>query len=106
MANVWLERLEHSDNLPCNNRNENRNYNFNYEMYDEEQFRSRFRLTKDGFWEILNIIEADISAHNERGNPIPAEIKLLLTLRYYATVTYLNRLQVALLSAYLRPLLD
>jgi hypothetical protein len=88
MANVWLERLEHLDNLPRNNRNENRNYNFNYEMYDEEQFRSRFRLTKDGFWEILNIIEADISAHNERGNPIPAEIKLLLTLRYYATGTF------------------
>ena len=71
-------------------------------MYDEEQFRSRFRLNKDGFGEILNIIEADISAHNDRGNPIPAEIKILLTLRYYATVAYLNRLQVALLSAYLR----
>ena len=25
---------------------------------------------------------------NERGNPIPAEIKLLLTLRYYATGTF------------------
>ncbi len=88
MANVWLERLEQLDNLLPNNRNENRNYNFNYEMYDEEQFRSRFRLTKDGFREMLNIIEADISAHNERGNPIPAEIKLLLTLRYYATDTF------------------
>ncbi len=60
MANVWLERLEHLDNLPRNNRNENRNYYFNYEMYDEEQFRSRFRLTKDGFREMLNIIGADI----------------------------------------------
>ncbi len=28
------------------------------------------------------------SAHNERGNPIPTEIKLLLTLRYYATGTF------------------
>ena len=53
MANVCLERLEQLDNLPRNNRNENRNYNFNYEMYDEEQFRSRFRLTKDGFREML-----------------------------------------------------
>ena len=57
-------------------------------MYDEEQFRSRFRLIKDGFREMLNTIEADISAHNERGNPIPAEFKLLLTLRYYATGTF------------------
>ena len=88
MANVWLERLEHLDNLPRNNRNENRNYNFNYEMYDEDQFRRRFRLTKDGFREMLNIIEGDISAHNERGNPIAADIKLLLTLRYYARGTF------------------
>ncbi len=121
MTNVWLERLEQLDNLPRDNRNENRNYNFNYEMYDEEQFRSRFRLTKDGFREMLNIIEADISAHNERGNPIPAEIKLLLLQKLSSCVimqlarfrkhveicvTYLNRLQVALLRAYLRPLLD
>ncbi len=56
---------------------------------------------------MLNIIEADITAHNERGNPIPAEIKLLLILRYYATGTFQeacgdlcdisHRLQVALL---------
>ena len=38
MANVWLERLEHLDNIPRNNKKENRNYHFNYEMYDEEQF--------------------------------------------------------------------
>ena len=63
-------------------------YNFNYEMYDEEQFRIRYRLTKDSFREILNIIAPAISGHNERGNPIPADIQLLLTLRYYATGTF------------------
>ena len=89
MANVWLGRLKHLDDLPGCNRNENRNqYNVNYEMYDEEQLRSRFRLTKDGFREIINIIEENIPAHNERGNPIPAGIKLLLALRYYATGTF------------------
>ncbi|XP_028407526.1 putative nuclease HARBI1 [Dendronephthya gigantea] len=88
MANLWLEILQQLDNLQRNNGKENRNYYFNYEIYDEEQFRSRFRLTKNGFREMFDIIEADISAHNERGNPIPAEIKLLLTLRYYATGTF------------------
>ena len=34
-------------------------------MYDEEQFRSRFRLTKNGLGEMLDIIEADISAHKQ-----------------------------------------
>ena len=50
-------------NLPRNNRNENRNYNFNYEMYDEEQIRSRFRLTKDGFPEMLDIKETNALMH-------------------------------------------
>jgi hypothetical protein len=43
-------------------------------MYDEEQFRIRFRLTKDGFWEILNIIGPAISGDNGRSNPIPIAI--------------------------------
>ena len=59
-------------------------------------------------WEILNIIGPVISGHHERGNTIPADIKLLLTLRYYrqlvrfswhveTSFTYsLNRLQVEL----------
>ena len=65
MANVWLERLQHVDDLPGYNRNENRKqYNYNYEMYNEEQFRRKFRSTKD-FREILNIIEEDILAQNE-----------------------------------------
>ena len=63
-------------------------------MYDEEQFRSRFRLTKDGFREMLNIIEADISAHNERGNPIPAEIKLLLTLRFVQLARFRKHVEI------------
>ena len=88
MANVWLNRLQHLDNIPPNNTNRNRMYNFNYEMFDEEQFQIRYRLTKDGFREILNIIAPAISGHNERGNPIPADIQLLLTLRYYATGTF------------------
>ena len=42
MANLWFERLQQLDNLQRNNREEDKNYNFNY----EEQFKSRFRLTK------------------------------------------------------------
>ncbi len=63
-------------------------------MYDEEQFRSRFRLTKDGFREMLNIIEADISAHNERGNLIAAEIKLLLTLPFVQLARFRKHVEI------------
>lgn len=55
-------------NLQRNNRKENWNYNFNCEMYDKEKFRSRFRLTKDVFREMFDIIQADISAYNEPRN--------------------------------------
>ena len=115
MTNVWLNRLQYLDNTPPNNTNRNRMYNFNYGMYDEEQFRIRYRLAKDGFREILNIIAPAISGHNERGNPIPHTafvdinyviMHLVRFSRHVETcVTYLNRLQVELLNAYLRQLL-
>ena len=81
MANLWLERLQQLDELQRNKRKENRNYSLSYEMYDEEQSISRFKLTKNGFREMCDIIEADIFAQNEPENPISAEMKLLLTLR-------------------------
>jgi hypothetical protein len=34
-------------------------------MYDEEQFRSRFKLTKDGIPEMLNIMQADVLLFQE-----------------------------------------
>ena len=87
MADRWLKKLELVDNMPTDNRNKRKLYNVDYEKYEEEQFRSRFRLTKDGFCELLDILRPDISAHNERGRPIPADIQLLLTI-FYATGTF------------------
>jgi hypothetical protein len=71
-----------------NNRDRRRPYIFYYGKYDEEQFQCRYRVTKAGFRELLYIIRPEISAHNERGKPIPADIQLLLTLRFYATGTF------------------
>ena len=76
----WLNRLDIVDNIIVNNRNKRRVYNFDYQKYDEEQFRSRYRLTKVAF--------QDIRPHNDRGRPIPADIQLLLILRFYATGTF------------------
>ena len=76
------------DNIPRNNRNRRRKYRFDYENYDEEQFRSRFRLMKDGCRTLLDMLRHNLSAHNERGRPIPANIQLLLTLRFYAMGTF------------------
>ena len=88
MADWWLKRLTSVDNIPVHYRNKRKAYKFDYEQYDVEQFRSRYRLTKVGFRELLAIIRPDICAHNDRGKPIPADIQLLLTLRFYATGTF------------------
>ena len=45
-------------------------------------------MTKAAFRELLEIIRPDISALNDRGKSIPADIQLLLTLRFYATGTF------------------
>ena len=88
MAERWLRRLELLDNVARNNRDRRRLYIFDFGKYDEEQFRCRYRLTKAGFRESQDIIRPEISAHNDRGKPIPADIQLLLTLRFYATGTF------------------
>ena len=61
IANVQLEWLENLENLP----HMNRNHSFNYKMYDEEQFTSRFKLTKDDIPEMLNTMQADILLFHE-----------------------------------------
>jgi hypothetical protein len=39
-------------------------------MYDEEQFRSRFQLTEDGFPDMLNIMAADILLFHSIRTPV------------------------------------
>ena len=85
MADMWLNRLACLNNIRPNNRNRWTPYLFDYGKYEEEKFWNRYRLTKAAFRELLEIIRPDISAYNDRGKPIPADIQLLLTLRLYAT---------------------
>jgi hypothetical protein len=88
MAERWLRRLELLDNVAKDNRDRRRPYIFDYGKYDKERFRCRYGVTKAGFRELLDIIRPEIFAHNERGKSIPADIQLLLTLRFYATGTF------------------
>ena len=88
MAERWLKRLELVDNVARNNTDRRRPYVFDHGKYDEEQFRSRYRVTKAAFRELLDIISPDISADNDRGKPIPADVKLSLTLWFYDTGTF------------------
>ena len=57
MAERYLKRLELLDNVTKNNKDRWRPYSFDYVKYDEEQFHGRYRVTKSGFRELLDMID-------------------------------------------------
>ena len=53
---------------------------------NDEQFRQRYRFTREGFSQILDMLRDDLPEPvDKRGNPIPPEIQLKAALRFYAT---------------------
>ena len=55
------------------------------EQYPDRAFRSRFRMTKESFKELLELLESDLRYDSKRGQPITGEKQLLIALRFYAT---------------------
>lgn len=51
--------------------------------YSELEFRDRFRMRKEAFSSLFDLL-ALTDGRDQRGNPIPARLALLVTLRYYA----------------------
>ncbi|XP_049694849.2 putative nuclease HARBI1 [Helicoverpa armigera] len=60
------------------------------ETLDETDFRARFRLTKKAVMFVYSIIEKAISVPTERNLAIKPINRLLLTLRFYATGSFLT----------------
>ncbi|KAH7982038.1 hypothetical protein HPB52_002687 [Rhipicephalus sanguineus] len=54
------------------------------ELYNEEEFRMRYRFMKQSVVHILEELHLNRSDDN-RGEPLPPLLKLLITLRFYAT---------------------
>ncbi|XP_018367579.1 PREDICTED: putative nuclease HARBI1, partial [Trachymyrmex cornetzi] len=59
------------------------------EIFDEIDFRKRFRISKNNFMTVLERIEDEIRHKSDRNNPIPPVIQLLVAIRFYATGSYL-----------------
>ncbi|CAI6345284.1 unnamed protein product [Macrosiphum euphorbiae] len=59
------------------------------ELYDNHDFISRFRTSKETFRTLLRLIEADISPPSQRNRAILAPCKLYMVLRYLATGSFL-----------------
>ena len=55
------------------------------EKYDDEDFRLRFRLTKDSVSDLVKNLDKDLQHQTRRGLPLTPMQQLLIALRYYAT---------------------
>ena len=59
-----------------------------FEYYSDDEFRKRFRFTKEGTMFILNLISEELEHGTNRGHGLPPMLQLLVTLRYYATGSF------------------
>ncbi|KAG5866176.1 hypothetical protein JTB14_031028 [Gonioctena quinquepunctata] len=60
-----------------------------FEKWIDEEFLKRFRLSKNGARFVLNQIEHLIAPPTERNHAVTPEEMLLITLRFYATGSFL-----------------
>ena len=56
-----------------------------FDVYNDCEFRKRYRFSKNGVKHILRFIEDDLEVITNRNNPVPPLLQLLVTLRFYAT---------------------
>lgn len=60
-----------------------------FELYDELDFKRRFRFSKESILHgILPIIEDHLTRINNRGLPVSPVIQLLACLRFHASASY------------------
>ena len=58
------------------------------EKYDDEDFRLRFRLTKDSVSDLVKILDKDLQHQTRRGLPLTPMQQVLIALKFYATGTF------------------
>ena len=69
--------------------------------YDDEDFRLRFRLTKDSVSDPLKFLDEDLQHQTRRGLPLTPMQQVLIALRFYATGTSRGLLATYLVFLYL-----
>ncbi|KAH7986543.1 hypothetical protein HPB52_024883 [Rhipicephalus sanguineus] len=57
------------------------------ELYDKEQFHARYWFTKNAVWQLLAMLALQESGDN-RGQPVPPMLLLLMALRFYGAGTF------------------
>ena len=57
-------------------------------LFDDDEFRNRYRLTKEAFHDLLKLCEPHLKTANNRGLPISILLKLCAVLRFFATGSF------------------
>jgi hypothetical protein len=57
-------------------------------IFDDYEFKKRFRMNKKTFYVLLNLIKDDLQVTDNRNNPVSPESQLLISLRFYATGSF------------------
>lgn len=60
-----------------------------FELFDEDEFRRRFRFRKESVHHIVNTVYVSNETTNRRGAPLPIIFQLLVFLRFLATGSFL-----------------
>ena len=55
-----------------------------FEMYNDEEFRARYRFTKQTTVGIIDMLEGDLRRDTQRNAALPAMLQVLTALRFYA----------------------
>lgn len=56
--------------------------------YTTQEFQNIYRLSKELFCELLNMIQGDLERSDNRGRPLPAVYQLLIALHFYCSGSY------------------
>ncbi|XP_063966632.1 putative nuclease HARBI1 [Lytechinus pictus] len=59
-----------------------------FELYVDEAFRMRYRLSKETALHLINMLEGDLRRNTERNEPLPVFLQVLTTLRFYAVGSF------------------
>ena len=80
----FLENLDQLQSISSRNRIV-RDRTHPMEKYSEEEFKRRYRFSKENTLKLLSIILPDLQCFVQSNNFIPPLDQLLTTLRFYAT---------------------
>lgn len=56
-----------------------------FDCYSDEQFRERFRYTKNGVFKLVELLECDLKKGSSRSCDFPLEFELIVALRFFTS---------------------